>query len=789
MKRNIHIQGLAVVSLLVSSLSAEPPAITLIKPAAVVPGRTAEIVLEGTHLTEPLQLWTSFTCRCEFAPAANEREQKGEQLTCQVTLPRDEQVGIGVIRLVTAGGQSPARMVLVDDLASILETGNNHELAGAQDLITPCAVEGMCDATEEDFFRFRARAGETLSFEVVSARLGLKLDPVLRLFDTSGVELTRVDDATEVGGDSRFQHTFDSYGQYTLGIRDVSHGGGPEYRYRLRIGRFPLINVAYPAGGQAGTLATIQALGHMNGAIRVQHLEMPDCQQSCLTSFGVRGPGDDASGWFVAEVGQFPEHLEQEPNQDIVQASQLTLPGVVNGRIDSDGDFDHFQFKARQGERLACQAMTRVIGSACDVFMSLHRPDGSRLVQAAQGREVVLRYVIPDDGEYILRVENLIQGGGPQHIYRVAMTNADPGFSLKTENPQLSAPQEGTFATKVTVARHGYDGPIDLEVTGLGDGITLGGHQIKEGETSLQVTLPTGLTKGDFRLATIVGRATNNEQPVSVPLDNFDLPGVVGLFPNAVSLPTTLREQLAIWISGPVGPFFELSVPGPAYFPRTVGKSSFAIDVKRLDEAFKDAVQITVEGVPEGITVEVQPVEEGLTQYQVVLTGPPDLEPATVPLRIVGTATHNLQKKSVTLENIELKITDPLVVTVEPQGPLVAGGTQKAIIRVVRFGENPSPVEVRFRNAPAGLLAPIVTSIPSDADQAEIVLAADASAPPGTYDNLVAVANTMLADQALTAPSAPATIEIQAAPTEAAAAEPAAATEPVATAEPAATAE
>ena len=52
---------------------------------------------------------------------------------------------------------------MLDDLRSTTETSDDHTIAAAQPLQPPIAVDGQCDPIQEDFYRFHAEAGQTLS--------------------------------------------------------------------------------------------------------------------------------------------------------------------------------------------------------------------------------------------------------------------------------------------------------------------------------------------------------------------------------------------------------------------------------------------------------------------------------------------------------------------------------------------------------------------------------------------------------------------------------------------------
>src|SRR5207249_172983 len=122
---------------------------------------------------------------------------------------------------------------------SIVESGENKTMTNAQQLKLPVAVDGASDELSFDYYKFTAKKGQRISFEIVAQRLGSRLDPVLRLLDAKGRELEYCDDDPGAGADSRFAHRFAAGGKYFLEIRDVNYQGGPQYFYRLRVGNLP----------------------------------------------------------------------------------------------------------------------------------------------------------------------------------------------------------------------------------------------------------------------------------------------------------------------------------------------------------------------------------------------------------------------------------------------------------------------------------------------------------------------------------------------------------------------
>jgi hypothetical protein len=749
-----------------SVATAAPPSIGQYGPFAVAPGKTVELTLSGLNLLNPRSLWTSFASRTEFVAADAESSQTGATLICRITVPRDEQVGVGAMRLVTAEGVSNPILAMVDDLPSVAASGENHRVGQAQALAWPVAVDGQCEPAEEDWFRFHVEAGQRVSFEAVAQRIGSMLDPVLRLLTQDGAEIARVDDAAGVGGDCRLSHLFESAGDYLLAIRDVRHLGGPPYRYRLRIGSFPLISAVYPAGGRSGGVASFEVASEVETK-SLLHVSIPALDdEPQLAPFSVPSTGDAGSGWFHVEASPRAETLEQEPNDAADTATAAQIPGALNGRLDQPGDRDHFKFHALKGQRIHCVGRTRQLGSPCDLYLSLHKADGAQIALARQERQPVLEAEIPEEGDYTLQVEDLLRGGGADHVYRIDVSDAYGGFALNAELTQYNAPQEGTTVVKVLAQRPVYAGPIELAVEGLGEGVKLEG-QIFEGiETLLKITLPADIAAGELRHVKIVGKAKIGDETVAVPANQRG--PLLTMFPNTQTLPTILESTVAIGVGPPSPPYFDLAVASnEIFFPQLVGACSFEVAINRTNVAFIDAVALTVEGLPPGVTAEVAPVQDGQKAMLVSLKGPVDLSAGSeFPVRIVGTGKFQEQIRVVALEQLTLRVVKPLVVSVAVAGPILVGGVQQAEIRVQRFGNEPHAVRVHFTDGPAGLAAPIAITIPSDANAATVPLHAAVDAAPGTFNTLIAEASTSVQGQEVSVRSKPASVDIHAKPAE-----------------------
>jgi hypothetical protein len=466
-----------------------------------------DVTVGGSNLSPPLSAWTSFPAEVSF-PA--DGEQGASRVTCRVTAAPNAQVGIHALRLANRNGASNLLLFMVDDLPTAAATRGNTSPAAAQALSPPVAVEGACDAGGSDLYRFHASKGQRVAVEVVAARLGSQLDPVVRLLDPAGRELVWCDDSPGAGSDCRFARVFDADGDYAIELRDAGYGGGPDFRYRLRVGDFPLANTPFPLGGKRGTAAMFSFVGpECDGAIPLA-VRLPEVGGAA--ALGVKWPGKRAggSGFVSATVADLDESVESEPNDTPPAATRITAPSAVSGRLQTPNDRDFYEIGATKGQRLLFRARARSLGCPCDVLLQLHKPDGSKLAESkVEGAtEGALDATMPTDGVYRLGVEDITRAGAPGLAYRLEVEPYRPGFTLGVDTDTVQAKAGESFEIKVTAARRDYGGPISLAVQGVAaeavEGATIAAGK---NDTTLKVKTPAALKPGAIVHLRIVGSA------------------------------------------------------------------------------------------------------------------------------------------------------------------------------------------------------------------------------------------------------------------------------------------
>jgi hypothetical protein len=585
----------------------------------------------------------------------------------QVKLPPGTPLGIYGVRVVTAHGSSNVRLVMVDDLPTVLENNANKSRATAQVVKPPVAVEGAAEVESFDFYKFHAEAGQRVSIEAVARRLGFGLDPIIVLFDADGRELASADDDESTGADARLTYTFKTAGDYVIQLGDIRYAGSATYRYRLRIGDFPLLAASYPMGAQAGTKAAVQVVGSAVAKLDPINLDVPQEAAGGQVFVAAKYPGGQGSAIATLAVAAGKEQVEAEPNNDVEKATQVAPTGAINGRFEKPKDRDLYRFTAKKGDKLRFTGHTRRLGSPTDLYLKLLSADGKKVLVENDDlglEESSIDYTVTEDGTFLLSAEDLRDRGGPQFVYRIVCGQASPGFTLAVDSEKLDIPSGGVGKAKIAVARQGYTGPVKFRVEGAGtEGFKVerSGPDVKN-ETPVLVTAPAGLKPGTLLSVQIIGepdpeKGKENTAEGVKPTKAQVAPALTKLLGGMPNPPAALVERVSIFIGDPVGEALKLAAGAKSVtLAAPTAKATLAIKLEKLNK-FDDAVTLTVEGLPAGITAAPVTIAKGKAEGVIEFVGSDKAKAAAAqPIKVVAAATFMDQPKKTTLADITLAI-------------------------------------------------------------------------------------------------------------------------------------
>jgi hypothetical protein len=604
--------------------SPQAPTLTSLFPLGGRVGQPVELTLTGTQLTDAIGLLLPFPVTVQFAG-------DGQKLTAKFTVPADAPLGTHPLRLITRTGVSNVRVFCVDELPEISDGPDQRRRSTALPVPVPVVVNGRVPSEASTFYKLTAQAGQRLTFEVLSRRLGQPLDPVVLLHDArTDRELAGVfsDDAPGLQSDSRLSYTCKAAGDYLLEVRDSTYRGGADYTYRLRIADVPTATSVLPAFAQIGSKTTFTFAGPPTAGLAPLTLAVPT-ERLALTPRVGNGP----AGWPIAVgLSTHAELVEQEPNNTPEQAQRLTLPVGVTGQFLSRGDHDYFVFAARKGSKYVLDAQTAEIGSACEVYLLVTDTAGKELGKSNPEIGPRVEITAPIDGDVRVRAEHLNYAFGPNEVYRLTMRAVEPSVEVNLASDRVEAGPGGTAVLALApFVRKGYDGPV--EVAWGGPAAITGRVTIPAQHNPTVVLLPLRIdpaATGGAYTGRVEVRWSVNEQPRQQIASSRALLSL-GLA-SVPYPPRAVLDQVAVAVTAP--PPFTLSVAAPA--PQKRGQPlTLTVSADRGPGADAD-IALSVVGVPANTTSKPAPIAKGATTSKLTLTPTPMTPAGPYALAIVG---------------------------------------------------------------------------------------------------------------------------------------------------------
>jgi hypothetical protein len=399
----------------------------------------------------------------------------------------------------------------------------------------PCTVNGQVIYGGVDRYRFEARKGQRLVASVQARQLVPYIadavpgwfQAVLVIYDAQGKEVAYCDDY-RFKPDPVIFFEVPQDGQYVLAIYDAIYRGREDFVYRLSVGELPFVTGIFPLGGPAGEKTTVELKGWNLPATKLT----VDNTDRLPGVYPVSARNRQWTSNVVPfAVDSLPECREQEPNDSPETAQKVTLPIIINGRIDRPGDRDVFRFDGHTGEAIVAEVYARRLDSPLDSLLTLTDAAGKQLAinddhedktsgLNTHDADSYLAVTLPADGTYYLYLADTQHQGGEEYAYRLRISAPQPDFALRVapsnlcilRRPPASAKGPLSFTAPLSVhvfRKDGFDGGIRLELKDPPEGFSMEPAKLSGKQELVQVTIKSGLleTKEPVKLS-IVGRAT-----------------------------------------------------------------------------------------------------------------------------------------------------------------------------------------------------------------------------------------------------------------------------------------
>lgn len=636
----------------------------MIVPRGVQRGATYTLNFYGQRLAGAQEVFVydhGLTVK-KIEPGAN-----ANHIKVTVDVAADCRLGEHVVQVRTNDGISDYRSFFVGALPQVDEVEPNSDFATPQALEMNVTVSGVIKAEDVDYFKVSLKKGQRLSVEVEGIRLGFLLDAYVAILNSERFELAVSDDTPLLKQDPFASLVAPEDGDYYVLLRESSYGGNDQSRYRMHVGSFPRPTAVFPPGGKPGEKLNLTYLGDPSGPI-TQEVTLP-------TEFGFR------AGLFPTQaemsspspipfrINDLQSINEAEPNNKYWPESVTgALPCAINGIVGEPGDEDLFKFTAKKGQVFDVECFARRLGSGLDPVINIfNNADKKHIIgnDDSRGPDSYLRFQVPADGEYILRVRDHLRRGAPDFVYRVEFQPVAARLSLSIPRVDrysqlrqtIAVPQGGRFATLVNVSRANFGGEIELIGEGLPPGITMHTQPMRSNLNSVPVVFEASADAAlSGKLVDFRGRLKDEKRNVEGGFSN--------LADFALGQPNNARyygcqvDKLAMAVVQKL-PFKLEIVPPKSPLVRD-GQINIKVLVHR-DEGFDAPINVQFPFRPPGVGTNYQlTIPKGATEFNYPLNANANAQLGKWPIYIIGQSGVNGPAWS-SSQLAELEIADPFV--------------------------------------------------------------------------------------------------------------------------------
>ncbi len=623
------------------------------------------------------------------------------RLQIEVRIAATADPGEYLFRLVTPLGTTNTATFIVGALPETPEVEPNDSPSEARAITIPTTLIGeMQQVGDQDYFRFSARAGQELVFEVVASTFGSRFDGVLTLLDADGKTIASTLN-TRFRRDALLAHRFTADGQYLLRLADYEKRGmgkTNEFAYRLNIGELPVITGWFPLGLRQGTTATLALSGFNLGreTLTVAAPAIESWNPTLPLRLDRRTDRQVPSNLIKIPLGNSPEIVGRPGASSMTAPEVVTPPVIVNGRIDSAPAEDWYRFSARKGQRLLIEIGAQRYGSPLDSVIEILDSAG-RPVPRALLRCLLETSQTLNDRDSASRGIRLLSWSGIQPDDYLLIGN-----ELLQVDVLPKGPDEDTFFKQFNGQRLGF-----LDTTPESHAVNTPIYKVSIHPPDATLP-PNGLPQVRLGYRNDDGGpmyGKDSRLTFTAPADGdyfIRLRDVRGLHGPDFAYRLTIREP---------APDFSLTIdPENPNLPRG---SSIPVNVTAFRaEGFTGEIEVRLTNLPAGFSASPAIIREGVNTATILLRAAPDAAPGvSFPLRVEGRAAvagRTIVRHPMVRERLAVVTVTPdpelLVWIDQPTVRLEPGGTALVNIRIRREKEFKGRIPFDIRNLPHGVI-------------------------------------------------------------------------------------
>ena len=563
----------------------------------------------------------------------------GKILDAQPThLNLEFKVGAGAIngphyfRVVSPRGASNLLLFRVGDLPHVTEQEPNSTFAEANPVEPPVTINGRLNVDGDfDFYRFRADAGQTWIFDLRAARNGNGLDAALILLDEQAREITRNEDYFI--WDPFIEYKFERSGTYTVVVQPTHTQLDPNFIYQLDIRTAPHLETVSPISMTPGASleATIYGAGMLDKSARLSFtrdgvmavgfagriLETRDSSALIHIDVPDKAPVGAYQLTLVTPTGRSDAATFLIDRTPVYKGGEMIQPPVSITSTAHYPNSEHFRFEAKKGQALVFEVRAHRFGSPVDSVLRILDDHGKQLAVnddadfpgVADNKDSRVFHTFAADGRYEVEIRNLVRVTGENFPYQLLVYPPAPHANVMLASDQPYVDADGSGVIKVTAERlYGFNGPVELSVTGLPKGVSADAAVIPAGQTNGSIALHArGVNPSVYHNVQVFAKGVEEPAWRSVKISGGEGEGETFARVDRATLVVSER------------PPFALEAEATRVNLVRGGNVDIPVQIQR-EKDFAADISFQVDGLPPGVTAEPLIAQDGLSNVKIRLT-------------------------------------------------------------------------------------------------------------------------------------------------------------------------
>ena len=470
--------------LTVSSVEAANPAFTTTIPRGAQVGTEQKVIFYGDRLADAEEIMFHHS-------GISVKELKvldAKKVEATLVIAPDCRLGEHHLRLRCRTGVCYARNFWISQFPNVAEVEPNDDFENPQKIDLNVTIEAEAKSEETDYYEVTAKKGDRLSVEIEGLRINnitnnIAIDPFVSILNKDRFEIASADGSALLKQESILSVVIPEDGEYIVEVRDSAYQG--RGRYRAHIGTFPRPLAVYPAGAKAGSEAEFKLIGDVKGDYSTKAKLPAKTVEGTYGVFGAQG-GMKPPSPNPVRVSEFDNFLETEPNNSSKEPNlyEGALPVAFNGILDQPGDMDYFKFTAKKNQSFRFRAYANTIGSPVDPVLNIYDANMKSIAGSddADGtKDSRVDFKAPADGEYFVRMRDMLNNGGPSFVYRIEAQPRSPAINVTMPEmlrrqlqyrKQFNVPRGSYYAMVVNTSRQNLSGELVFDMPELPKGVT-----------------------------------------------------------------------------------------------------------------------------------------------------------------------------------------------------------------------------------------------------------------------------------------------------------------------------